>query len=174
MTRAAAARRLRDLGPGAAPAIPQLIAALGDPLAQVAMDAGDALGRIGKPAVPPLIRALKSSDPSVRAWAAYAVRKVGPEARDAMPALAGLLRDDRTAAAAAQSLSVMGAPAVPALLEGLRNGSPLLREKAASALGDIGLGAETALPELRKLAEDDEPSAIRKAAKEAIGKIAAE
>src|SRR5262245_12626371 len=47
--------------------------------------AADALGRIGKTAVPALIKALADKDPKVRARAAQALARIGPDAAPAVP-----------------------------------------------------------------------------------------
>src|SRR5436305_3900381 len=56
-------------------------------------EAGVALGKIGKPALPPLRQALHDPDPVVRKTAADALRRMGEDAEVALPALTELLRD---------------------------------------------------------------------------------
>ena len=60
--------------------------------------------------------------------------------------------------------------AIPLLTKGLSNERAEVRAEAAQALGEIGPNAASALPELKKLADD--PDAIaRSAAKAAIAAI---
>lgn len=99
-----AARSLKKIGVKAEPAIKPLIAALKDggaptefniqymgPLVRDA--ASDALVRIGRPAVPPLIEALNHKNPSTRAMAAMTLGKLGPRAKNSFAALTKKLDD---------------------------------------------------------------------------------
>jgi hypothetical protein len=111
---------------------PELVAVLGELLVNPLTDAlerpgaADALGRPGlKSAVPVLLQALKG-DPFVARAAATALGGIGPEAREA----------------------------VPALLEALRGSDPSLTATAAKALGAIGPDAREAVPILKSLAEN--------------------
>jgi HEAT repeat protein len=93
-------------------------------------------------ALPALVRALKDSDPTVRAWAAQAIGGVGPDAAEAVPALVALLTNED---------------------EGSRN-------SACIALRGIGPVAKDALPSLRRALSD--PSAqVRSFATRAIQTI---
>lgn len=90
--RSLAAIALRQIGLGAAAAIPQLISCLDDPVAFVRAPAADALGAIGpaaRDAVGPLARRLASKDEQVFVLRsiAYALGNIGPDARSALPAL---------------------------------------------------------------------------------------
>jgi HEAT repeat protein len=78
----------------------------------------------------------------VRAWAAHALAEIGPDAKDAVPALIKLLKDSD---------------------EGPRNDSCM-------ALGDIGPVAIDALPALRN-ALNDPSKDVRQFAQRAIDKI---
>jgi HEAT repeat protein len=53
-----------------------------------------ALGKLGKPAGGALQAVLKGADRDVRAAAAYALGRIGPDARDAVPALLEMSRSD--------------------------------------------------------------------------------
>ena len=70
-----------------------LIQALKDDRGEIRAAAAAALVRIGSPAVPELIRSLKSKDPVVRSTAAYALGRIGES--DAIPALMPVLSDQR-------------------------------------------------------------------------------
>lgn len=54
----------------------------------------EALGKLGRVAVPPLTKALNDSNRSVRVGAALALGDIGPDARAALPALEFLFRND--------------------------------------------------------------------------------
>lgn len=85
----------------------------------------DALGRIGRPAIPSLIESLADPQAPTRIEAAQALARIGPPAADAVPALTTALADGDpdVRLAAARALGQIGpaaAPAIPALLETLR------------------------------------------------------
>lgn len=86
--------------------------------------AADALGRIGQPAVPQLIAALRSSDPEHRLQATQVLARMGSDAKEAVPDLIRLLDDpdERIRKAATRTLGRIGpsaSEAVPALMERL-------------------------------------------------------
>jgi hypothetical protein len=92
--------------------------------------AAQALGRIGKPAVPMLMNALQHRDPHVRLQAAQVLAKIGPEAQAAVPLLVAALDDH----------------------------DPHVRRAAARALGQIGPAAQEAVPALmRSLVQPETP-----------------
>jgi HEAT repeat protein len=81
----------------------------------------DALGRIGGNAVPTLISTLNDPNPRVRAEAARALARIGPQATEAVQPLIARLDDpdEEVRQAAARALGQVGpaaAPAVPALI----------------------------------------------------------
>jgi HEAT repeat protein len=86
--------------------------------------AEDALGRIGAPAVPALMDALRSADPIVRKKAVEVLGRMGEDAAPAVPALTALLDDPDFGVrkAAARTLGQIGPDAkdaVPALIRNL-------------------------------------------------------
>ncbi len=91
--------------------------------------AADSLGRIGKAAVPSLVRVLGHTEPKRRAEAAWLLGHVGPGAKQAVPALARALSDP----------------------------SPEVQKSAARALGQIGPAAAAAVEPLMRLVEETEP-----------------
>ena len=100
------------------------------------------LGRCGHSAVPGLIRALKDKDDGVRAEAACALGKIGPEALDAVPALVAALGDssEDVRAYTTQSLGQIGcdSPEVISALEKLvRKGLGIPHHLAVRALERI-------------------------------------
>ncbi len=86
--------------------------------------AADALGRIGPPAVPQLIAALRSQDPEHRLQATQVLARMGSDAKEAVPDLIRLLDDpdERIRKAATRTLGRIGpaaGEAVPALMQRL-------------------------------------------------------
>ena len=85
-----------------------------------------ALGRIGEPAVPALVDALRSHDPEMRLQAADTLARIGPGASQAVPSLTELLEDEdiRVRKAAARALGQIGpkaAESVPSLMRALES-----------------------------------------------------
>jgi HEAT repeat protein len=91
-----------------------------------------------------LVRQLRDPDPMVRCRAAHLIGHLGPEAKDAVPALIAALKDDKNSG---------------------------LRYHAARALGDIGPAAKDALPALVIASKEDKDPAVRFRAAEAIERI---
>jgi HEAT repeat protein len=89
------------LGPEARVAVPELIVALKDPRLQD--DVVATLAKVGKPAVPSLLGALKEHKGLARIGICRALGEIGPEAREARPALSSLLRDEDPAVRVAAS-----------------------------------------------------------------------
>jgi hypothetical protein len=141
-------------------ALPALVAALDDPDPGVRYGAAMALHKVEVPpaAIPGLVRALKdqsmyyhggidsANDGSLRAAAAYALGRLGPQAREATPDLTGLLGDKALNA----------------------------RWAAAWSLGEIGPDAKAAIPELEECLKRPDESWVHSAAAEALRKIRGE
>ncbi len=94
----------------------------------------------GQEDVPTLIHKLKDRDKEVRFNAAYAVGKIGPAAKEAVPALIAALKDEYRWVAAS-ALGKIGPAAVPALIAALKDEDGSVRVSAAFALGWIGPAA---------------------------------
>ena len=122
-----------------------------------------------EPAVAEWVERLGDPDPDVRRAAAVSLRRLGPGAAPAVPALARALRDDPdewVCDAAAKALSEVGAPAVPALIEALREADrPEVRLASAVALSQQEAVAARAVPALIDALEDDAEPVRRQAAK---------
>jgi tetratricopeptide (TPR) repeat protein len=185
--RAEAARRLDLFGPLAKPspelmaAVPALVEALRDPEAEVRKHCVSVLvnlsfwaERIDMDAgVSALIQMLKEADDVVRREAATALGKVGPGARDAVPALTEALGDrvENVRSSAAYALGKIGREskdAAPFLIKLLTDSSADVRESAAVALSKVEPGASRVV--VSALAEDlkNEKPAFRARAARAL------
>jgi HEAT repeats/PBS lyase HEAT-like repeat len=123
------------------------------------------------------VAALKSSDPLERRLAAHALAEIGATAREAVPALTEALRDS------VSFVRVWAAAALARVETGkrLRHSRSArgdarwdVRSLAAWHLGRLGPrhpGIEAAVPELRELLNDNDPSA-RAEALAALGNLA--
>ena len=78
-----------------------------------------------------------------------------------------ILRPVAFAALALAGIGPDAGPAVPALIEGLKDARPFQRRKCAAALGQIGPSAAAAVPRLKELLEDKDPE-VKKQAAEAL------
>ena len=93
----------------------------------------------GPQAVPALIEALKNDKAAY--WACVVLRDIGPEAKEAVPALTGKLQDPRPeirreAVLALAAIGEVAAPAVPPIVALLDD--PQCRTAATFALGRLG------------------------------------
>ena len=102
-----------EIGPAAGEAVPMIADLL---WTESSLAAARALARIGGASVPRLVQALAEEDWYPRANAAWALGEIGPEAREAIPALEALARDED------QDEEVRQAAAEA--LEKIRRGSP--------------------------------------------------
>jgi hypothetical protein len=115
------------------------------------------LGWCGPEAMPALMKSLNSPRTAVRELAAAAIAcgPLGPQARDAVPALKPALKDpdENLRIRAAQALGAIGPDAkgsVSALQEALGDESQTVRRYAVIALGSIGPDAIGALPVVKR------------------------
>jgi len=139
-----------------------------------------ALVQIGRPAVPFLIRELDDQDGD-RTSAAGTLSSIGPEAREAVPALIGTVRrqDDWQWAARDNSVLALAKIApeseavVEALMDALNDPNENVRYSAAAWLGNLGAVARKAVPALKETLKDKH-GFVRRHASEAIQKIEAE
>jgi HEAT repeat protein len=187
VVRGRAACALRDLGESAAPAIPSLVALLADgaPIDRTACPqqwrradsdlttpgelAAAALVAIGARSVDPLLAAVRSSSPTARRHAAWALGALD-DPRAEQP-LVALLRDaePRVREQAAWALGALDSlAAVTPLTGALKDAAPKVRAQAAWALGAID--DADAVPALIGALRDDEAS-VRSQAAWALGAI---
>jgi HEAT repeat protein len=131
-----AAEALGEVGDSRA--VEPLVTALkNDEFSGVRWKAAEALSKLGSPAVPALIGALRHDDDDVRWKAAIALGEIGdPQAIE--PLILLLCDEDRFVKShAALALGSIGEPAINPLLRALREGDGNLRWGAAIALGKI-------------------------------------
>jgi HEAT repeat protein len=161
----AAMRAIEAIGPEARPAIPDLARKLQGKDLQECWDAGNALGCIGPEAVRVLIVALQSELPAVRQAALLGLKEIGPEAAQAIPAVIEKLgdRDEWVRGWAAQTLTSIGRPAIPQLLQTVENGTGEVRRGAAYALAGIYPSRRMATPALLKMMNDPESASREQA-----------
>lgn len=177
---------LGAIGPAAKAAVPDLVAALADADEACSTEAAVALAAIGPDAavaVPGLQKQLADGVPAgSRYTAAYALGRIGPAAKAALPRLLELSKSDdeimaTVAAWAALKIEPADAAlietAIPLLRRAIRGDRDMVRLEAAVALGDIGKAAATAIPILELVSEEDPLPGVRAAAAEAIRKIRA-
>jgi HEAT repeat protein len=138
-----------------------------------------ALSRLGKPAIPTLLRSLKDQDPDVRRWAVFALAQVR-DGKEAVPGLVAALDDEMgfVRVEAAQAIGRIGqtwpnangerqkspaADAVPGLVRSLKSDDPNLRSAAADAIGNIGQSGDAIAAALTALLSDESVE-VRRAA----------
>jgi hypothetical protein len=122
--------------------------------------------------LPDLIRTLRSRTPADRIRAAKDLGRLGSLARESLPTLVGLLRDDeaKVREAAAQAVGQMGTGALAALSGMLTHSDKYVRRNAVWAMGKLGPLAQPALPALCKGLKDPDPRTASGAA-QAIGNM---
>jgi HEAT repeat protein len=154
---------------------PALLAALNDSDSDVRTAAAEGLAAL------PLTGAdtaamtdlLKHKDPAVRAQAAHALAKIGPEARTSLKPLSEALQDKNghVRRAVVEALGAFGADAKeaePDLEKALKDSDKEVRRAAIDALGNIGADAKTAA---KPLADNVVDADLRKSAVAALVKI---
>jgi HEAT repeat protein len=148
--------------------VPGLVKLLGDHY-DVRPAASEALGRIGAPAVPALVKALTSREKDVPAEAMRALGAIGPDAKDAVPGLVALMKADSWVTGhVTECLVKIGPPALPALVEVTNSDDQRLRWVAVQSIRKIDGGASVrALVDALKNTHPD----VRAGAAAALGDI---
>ncbi len=131
----------------------------------------------GPRAIPRLIEQLKDEEPTARILAAQWLAKLGPDAKEAVPALVdAALRDPNqdvsaAAAAAIHTLDLSAArDVVSGYLPALWDGDAAVRRKACAVLGSLGPVAKPAVSSLITML-DDTDELVRERAVGALGAI---
>jgi len=156
--RAQAALSLKELGPAAEPALPELIRALRDEDRQVRQAAARAIGAIGpgaQDAVPHLRRAAKRKD--LRHYASAALKAIGPPPDLTAREYFDLLGDRHLNSSAQAALQAMGSDAVPILIEILQERDEGKQARALSLMRQFGPQAREAIPVLAERVRRWEP-----------------
>ncbi len=165
-----AAFALGRVAPDPNVAVPSLVKAMADDSADVRSAAAEACAGFGAGSVPPLLDAVKSSEPRVRLTAAQALGHVGPDAEKAVPGLAALLRDgdDDVVTEAALALAKVGKASLPALTDALKSDRGFVRARAVEAVGKVeGTEAVNALVDALKSPRPD----VRRLAARTLGEL---
>lgn len=174
MVRLATFRALGGIG---APAVPTLIGLIQEKDENVSLSAIQALGAVGpvaKEAIGPLQRVIES--PSVEAWTrgacAEALGKIGAADPKIISSLLTLLGDsDRVVArGASDGLGHAGSPALPGLIQVLKEGVAGAQTHAAWAVAKLGPPAKDAVPALILLLRSQNEESLW-AATSALGSI---
>lgn len=192
---------LGSLGSLAKDAVTILAQLLSDPDTTVRSDAAFALGGIGPDAAAAVPELKELLDSTVEAFGhgeavdegqanddgqthrpvlftvAYALGRIGPAARDALPTLEKLAQSDHPLVATLGVWSALQIDpgseqlrtrAVPLLTRALKDSHDLVRLEASIALGEIGQPSHEAIEMLEILADDDPVPTVRSAAAEAL------
>jgi hypothetical protein len=119
------------------------------------------------------VKDLKSDDPEVRRKSVVALGESRERDPRIVKILCAVLEEDKEAlvrAAAAEALGKVGDPSViPSLVKALGDERYMVRWDAVKALGN--LKAESAIPNIERMAKADRHSDVRQAAVNALGKI---
>lgn len=134
--RISAARALSVIGPAAAAAVPDLIAALDDPAGEIRWAAAQTLGRLGEAAIPELMQRATNADLTVRQIAVYALGQAGTNAAPAAALLFDCVLDPNESVhtSALYSLSRVGPAGVPIVLAAFSTEDPARRAAATKAI----------------------------------------
>lgn len=139
---------------------------MGDPDFEVRSAAIDVLVKLGVETVPAMVRALADNNSLVRWNAASVLGRIGPAAKDAVPALVRVLKDPHTVVTvgakkghkvrelAAWALGKIGPEAkdaVPSLVQALGDDNSEVRKAVVGTLGAIGPAAKDTIPDLLRL-----------------------
>jgi HEAT repeat protein len=143
-----------------------------DRVALMAACALSLLGEADEPVVDGVLTALASEDEDLRGEAFRAVSKL-KEAADEVGAerVLALVDHWKYTWSVPMTLSMIGRPAVPALVVLLSHEKPRVRSAAAGALGRLGADAILALPSLTATSKGDGNKNVRLAAKNAMAAI---
>ena len=101
----------------------------------------------------------------------YQLENIDKNKTDDVAELIQGLSDKRTWIDSSQALVRIGKPAVPALIDALRDGNHSVRFRAINTLGELGRIAEAATPMLRQLRQLDPKDYIRNRADSVLNRI---
>jgi HEAT repeat protein len=161
--RAAAASGLAEFGGSSELTAPALERAIADAKPEVIANAINSIVALGAKVVPRVVNGLKNE--KLRHHAVHILIRIGPEAKDAAPAIIAALQSDdgddpRFRAELQFALGAIrseNAEAVPELIESLASEHEQIRNSACFALRQIGPAAAEAAPMLRKNLDGADP-----------------
>jgi HEAT repeat protein/S1-C subfamily serine protease len=165
---------LVKLGPEGKEAAPALAGVLKDPdpfVRRIALEALAKYGPDAKPAVAALRDVLHGKDKGLQLAALNVVVQLGEAGADVVPEVIEILAEPVLKETAVTALVKIGKPAIPALVEALRDNNPKIRAGACRALGDIGPDAKTASTIQLNGLQRDKDVDVRDAATDALRKI---
>jgi HEAT repeat protein len=145
---------LGDIGPKAAPAVPDLLNALQTKNHVLRLNAALTLSRIGKPAVKPVAQLLRAKDADTRLYAIWTIGWIGPDARETIPVMIELLADKNEAVRRKAAFALGRLESEPsdrvlaALASACTDANAEVRQAAGDALVRFGRAAAPTLIEL--------------------------
>ena len=159
--RSAAARGLQELDLPSGTLVEAFSSLMADKDPEVRGNVVDALSTLGVKALPKLIKALENDE--MQSLAVAVIHRLGPQAKDAVPALILELSDPNPAyrQEVEYALAAIGPEskaATPELLKHLADAKedPKVRYTACYTLGKIGPGAAAAVPALQENLKSDD------------------
>ncbi|HAA55329.1 MAG TPA: hypothetical protein DCE42_11270 [Myxococcales bacterium] len=177
VVRQATLSKLKELGPGAKPALPVLIKHLKDQEVEVREAAARAIGQMGPAgikAMDPLVECLIANKAwwRVRVAVAWALGELGPKAASTAPQIANLMqdKDSDVGKAAMKALIKLGPAVIKPLSETVMDNSWQVKLQVAKLLGMMGAkGAPGTKILINIIGESD--TEVRKHAVISLGKI---
>ncbi|MDF1666205.1 MAG: HEAT repeat domain-containing protein [Planctomycetota bacterium] len=170
------AAALGELGEKSVPAIPKLISHLSDKYDRNADKAYEVIRQIGPKSVPYLVKALsKEKKFAPKLKLVKLLGTFGAQSKDAVPAIAKLLRNKNPDMRKAASLSLgnMGPTAAKAAAKELSNKKSYVRLAAAASLARMGASAKEVVPLLEARLLKEKKKDVKEAIKNAILNIKA-
>lgn len=153
---------LGELGPEASQfGIESLIEALADP--DLISEASEALGKIGEPAITPLIQALSTPDPTKGFGISLALNKIGKAAIDPLIEILSIA-EDRQARYIPKILGGFGEDAIEPVMQACNDNNLKVRVRAIQIFGELDLKTPSLVITPIIQALDDKDAEIRKAA----------
>lgn len=162
---------LNEFGADAKPAVPKLVALLDrvdPPLQEEILMTLGTIGPDAAPAVDQAAKLLASEDRRVKLAAVYALGRIGPNAASALDPMLAMIANEEGFSQIATAWAVANiAPdnmraanvTIPVLVRGLEESSEVIREESALALGMFGRRAQSAIPALKKAANQGSKTA---------------
>jgi HEAT repeat protein len=163
---------LQAIRPDAETVLNELIPLLEDKTLDIRLVAIRFLGEFGVPAVPKLVGLLKDPEPAVWREASSTLEKLPAPEKVLFPALVPLVTDENVSARqnAVNILWRCGPPAMPLLLEALKDKAPTVRLAAVRSLDKVTADSKVVFPALVQALDDEHP-AVRGSAASTLGRF---